>query len=84
MQTGHIQVSGMTCGSCTDKVARALKSIPGVADVTVSLAASEAVVNYDERQTSADQLKSAVKTAGYGVGAVAATQGRPAKGGCCG
>ena len=84
MQTEHIQVSGMTCGGCTNNVTRALKALPGVGDVNVSLAAGEATVQYDERQTSADKLKSAVQTAGYGVGEVKAAQNRPAKGGCCG
>jgi copper chaperone len=84
MQTEHIQVSGMTCGGCTNNVTRALKALPGVGDVNVSLAAGEATVQYDERLTSSDKLKSAVQTAGYGVGVVKVAQSRPAKGGCCG
>lgn len=84
MQTEQIQVTGMTCGGCTTKVTRALKAIPGVGDVNVSLAAGEATVKYDEHRTSSDQLKSAVKSAGYGVDAVKSPQARPAKGGCCG
>ncbi len=43
------------------------KAVSGVNDVTVSLAAGQATVLYDERLTSPDQLKSAVKGAGYGV-----------------
>ena len=84
MQTEQIQVTGMTCGGCTSNVTRALKAIPGVGEVNVSLAAGEATVQYDERRVSPDQLKSAVKTAGYGVGLEKAAVGRPAKGGCCG
>ena len=84
MQTEQIQVTGMTCGGCTSNVTRALKAIPGVGDVNVSLAAGEATVQYDERRTSPDQLKSAVKSAGYGVDAAKGMQNRPAKGGCCG
>ena len=82
MQTEQIHVTGMTCGGCTSNVTRALKAIPGVGDVNVSLAAGEATVQYDERQTTPDKLKSAVQTAGYGVAKTA--QSRPAKGGCCG
>lgn len=83
MQTELLKVTGMTCGGCTGKVTHALKAIAGVDDVRVSLSAGEATVQYDERRTSPDQLKSAVKGAGFGVAATTATQGRQSKGGCC-
>ena len=67
MQTEHLKVTGMTCSGCTSTVTHALKAISGVGDVNVSLAAGEATVQYDERRTSPEQLKSAVKGAGYGV-----------------
>ena len=84
MQTEQIQVTGMTCGDCTNNVTRALKAIPGVGDVNVSLAAGEATVQYDERRASPEQLKSAVKSAGYGVDAAKSAQSRAGKSGCCG
>ena len=67
MQTEVLNISGMTCGGCTSEVTRALKAVSGVDDVNVSLSEGEATVNYDERQTSLDQLRLAVKSAGYGV-----------------
>ena len=84
MQTGLLKVTGMTCGGCTSNVTRALRAINGVGDVKVSLAAGEATVQFDERLTSPDQLKSAVKGAGYGVGASSPAHGHQSKGGCCG
>lgn len=84
MQTKILKVSGMTCGGCTSNVTRALKAINGVGDVNVSLAAGEATVQYDERLTSSDQLKSAVKGAGYGVDSTHAAHSHQSKGGCCG
>ena len=84
MQTEQIRVSGMTCGGCTNSVTRALKAIPGVGAVNVSLVAGEATVEYDERRASLEQLKSAVKSAGYGVDVDKGVQSRPGKGGCCG
>jgi copper chaperone len=65
MQTEHLKVTGMTCSGCTSTVTQALKAVTGVDDVNVSLPAGEATVQYDERQTSPEQLKSAVKGAGY-------------------
>ena len=84
MQTGLLKVTGMTCGSCTSNVTDALKAINGVHDVKVSLSTGEATVQYDERLTSSDQLKSAVKDAGYGVDGTSTAPGRQAKRGCCG
>ncbi len=84
MQTELLQVTGMTCGGCISNVTKALKAINGVGDVNVSLDAGEATVKYDERLTSPDQLKSAVKGAGYGVDGANAAHRRQSKGGCCG
>ena len=84
MQTEILKITGMTCGGCTSKVTRALTAVSGVDDVNVTLSPGEATVKYDERQTSPNQLKSAVNNAGYGVGTASGAQVRPAKGGCCG
>ena len=83
MQTELLKITGMTCGGCISNVTNALKEVPGVADVSVSLAAGEATVQYDEGLTTPDQLKSAVKGAGYGVDASGA-HSHSSKGGCCG
>jgi len=84
MQTEHLKVTGMTCGGCTSNVTNALNAVKGVDDVAVSLSAGEAVVQYDERLTSPEQLKSAVKGAGYGVDAVDPNQKLKVRGCCCG
>ncbi len=84
MQTELIKVTGMTCGGCISNVTKALMAIKGVGDVKVSLSTGEASVQYDERQTSLDQLKSAVKGAGYGVDTTNTAQKPQGKGGCCG
>ena len=84
MQTELLKVTGMTCGGCISNVTQALKAITGVGDVTVSLSAGEATVQYDEHQTAPEQLKSAVKGAGYGVNTTNTAQKPQGKGGCCG
>lgn len=84
MQTEHLKIRGMTCGGCTSNVTNALKAVSGVNDVQVSLTAGEATVQYDEQLTSPDQLKTAVKNAGYSVDATHAAQKSQGKGGCCG
>lgn len=84
MQTELLKVTGMTCGGCSSKVTKALQAVSGVGVVTVSLAAGEATVQYDERLTSPEQLKSAVKGAGYGADATDGAQKPSSKSGCCG
>lgn len=84
MQTEQIKVTGMTCGGCSSNVTRALRAVNGVSDVDVSLSAGEANVRYDERLTTPDQLKAAVKGAGYGVNLTNAADNQKSKGGCCG
>ncbi len=83
MKTETVKVTGMTCGGCTSKVTNALKAVVGVGEANVSLSAGEATVQYDERLTSPEKLKSAVKGAGYGVDATSTSQKSEGKGGCC-
>ena len=84
MQTDLLSVSGMTCGGCASRVLRALQAVAGVGNVLVSISAGEATVQFDEHQTSREQLKSAVIGAGYGVGAATNAKKHKSKGGCCG
>ncbi len=67
MQTEILKVTGMTCGGCTSAVTRALVAVDGVHNVNVSLAGSEAKVDFDENMTSPEKLIAAVQEAGYGV-----------------
>ncbi|MEO8751558.1 MAG: heavy-metal-associated domain-containing protein [Casimicrobiaceae bacterium] len=83
MQTELLRVSGMTCGGCVSSVTHALQAVTGVGDVKVSLSAGVAEVHFDEGSTSPEQLKSAVKGAGYGVDAADAAK-EPEGKGCCG
>lgn len=83
MQTEQLNVTGMTCGGCTSNVTRALRAVHGVSDVNVSLSSGEANVQFDERLTTPDKLKAAVKDAGYGVDANNAAGIQKSKGGCC-
>lgn len=67
MKTETMKVSGMSCGGCAINVAGALKAVEGVSDAHVSLEKKEATVEFDETRTSAEQLKSAIRHAGYEI-----------------
>ena len=61
-----LSIEGMMCGHCQATVEKALKGVPGVSEVVVSLEDKNAVVTAEE-SVSADALKSAVVDAGYEV-----------------
>ena len=67
MQAVTFKVQGMTCGGCTASVTRALKSVQGVNDVTVTLQPGEATVAFDPAATDVATLRSTIENAGYDV-----------------
>lgn len=62
-----LSVSGMHCASCVDTIETALKKIPGVADARVNFSAEKASVEFDPKQTGVEDLRQAIKKAGYGA-----------------
>ena len=67
-RTVTIPVSGMICQVCAGTIKSALKKVDGVQDAEISLEQRNAVVHYDERQASLDQLTRAIEKAGYKPG----------------
>jgi copper chaperone len=67
MEQVVISVEGMTCGGCVASVSQALKRTPGVEQANVSLEGKLASVVYDPSKTNPDELKKAVRDAGYAV-----------------
>jgi Cu+-exporting ATPase len=62
-----LSITGMTCASCSNRVEKALKKVPGVSAASVNLANEQAAVSYDSAQVAPSQLLQAVERAGYGV-----------------
>jgi len=67
MTTSTLKVQGMTCNHCVMRVAKALKSVPGVQDAQVDLQKAQAVVTYDDSKVVPEKLSAAVVEAGYKV-----------------
>lgn len=55
----------MACNHCVVRVGRAIASVRGVVEVDVNLEKREAVVNFEESMTDLEQIKAAVREAGY-------------------
>ena len=62
-----LNISGMTCSSCSGRVETALKTAPGVAEASVNLALETATVRFDPTVTTAVALAKVVESAGYGA-----------------
>ena len=60
-----IKVYDMTCTSCEGKVESALKKVNGVVNVIASYSAQQVTVEYDSVICNTEQLKEAIKKAGY-------------------
>jgi copper ion binding protein len=67
MSKTTLKIQGMTCNHCVMRVAKALKSVPGVADAQVDLQKAEALISYDETKVALEKLSLAVLEAGYKV-----------------
>ncbi len=65
MQTLKFDVHGMTCGSCTGSVQRALSKIDGVSHVDVSLSPGSATLEADTTRVTPDQIEAAISRLGY-------------------
>lgn len=65
METIRFPVSGMTCGSCVNRITRAVRKLDGVARVTVDLRKETATVRRDPALVSNAVLAAAVAGAGY-------------------
>lgn len=64
-RTVTLSVSGMTCAACPLTVKKALTKVEGVTQAEVSYERGEAIVTFDDRKASVQQLTKASADAGY-------------------
>ncbi len=60
-----LNVSGMSCGACADKVHAALMGVDGVTGAAVDLSGNKVEVSFDSKKTSTDKLIAAVNALGH-------------------
>jgi copper chaperone len=60
-----IKIGGMSCEHCVKAVTNAVRALPGVGKVAVSLQANTADVEYDMDKISLAAIKSAIAEEGY-------------------
>src|SRR5690348_16173468 len=64
MATTELELTGMTCASCANRIERKLNKLDGVT-ATVNYATETATVSYDAGDVAPEQLVAAVEAAGY-------------------
>jgi Cu+-exporting ATPase len=62
-----IPLLGMHCANCANTIGRGLKRMPGVNEANVSYANERAVITYDPKAVTPQQLIDMVKDLGYGA-----------------
>jgi len=60
-------VNGMSCEHCVKAITAAVKALPGIGNVDVSLKKHNATVKFDESKITLEGIKEAIREAGYEV-----------------
>jgi len=60
-----LKTSGMTCGSCSEKISDALKNVKGVTHTEVDLGGGYVIIGFDDALTSPESLAQQVSKTGY-------------------
>jgi len=67
MKQVSLQIAGMTCAACANRIEKGLKRIDGVADAHVNFALEKATVAYDPKKVDMAQIEQSIQKLGYGT-----------------
>lgn len=67
IQKINVSIEGMTCDACQNHVNSAVNELPGIINVNTSYAEGNAVVEFDNTQTTIVEIEKAVNSTGYKV-----------------
>lgn len=62
-----LQITGMSCASCVEKIQSVVSSLPGVSKVSINLATGTGRIEYLGGATSAGRIIEAIQELGYGA-----------------
>ncbi|MEB8801732.1 heavy metal translocating P-type ATPase [Bacillus cereus] len=63
----NLQISGMTCAACANRIEKGLKKVEGVHEANVNFALEKTKIMYDPTKTNLQQFKEKVESLGYGI-----------------
>jgi Cu+-exporting ATPase len=64
-QQASLQITGMTCAACANRIEKGLKKLEGVADANVNFALEKASVTYNPSQISVSAMEEKILDLGY-------------------
>ncbi|TCO78700.1 heavy metal translocating P-type ATPase [Marinisporobacter balticus] len=67
MKSEILKINGMSCAACAKASERVVKKLAGVAEVHVNFATEKMSLTYDDTKTKREDIRAAVKKAGYEV-----------------
>ncbi|MFK2825147.1 heavy metal translocating P-type ATPase [Bacillus sp. B190/17] len=62
-----LQINGMTCAACANRIEKGLSKIEGVEEANVNFALERSTIIYDPTKTNANEFKEKVEKLGYSV-----------------
>ncbi|MET3688115.1 Cu+-exporting ATPase [Priestia megaterium] len=62
-----LQIMGMTCAACSNRIEKGLKKIEGVKEANVNLALERSTIIFDPSKTSPQAFEEKIEKLGYGV-----------------
>ena len=66
MKETSFSIDGMSCSGCANSISAALNARDGIVKTKVDFDTRKAVVQYDEKKTSEEQIFTVLKEMGYG------------------
>ncbi|HDR4370249.1 TPA: copper-translocating P-type ATPase [Bacillus cereus] len=63
----NLQISGMTCAACANRIEKGLKKVEGVHEANVNFALEKTKIMYNPTKTNPQQFKEKVESLGYGI-----------------
>jgi copper chaperone CopZ len=81
----HINVPDMTCGTCAQRIGRAIAQaqLPGGIEVEIDAAARQVRIPAQAGESTVELVRSAIERAGYKADAAVSPASRRTTGGCC-
>jgi copper chaperone len=67
LETVTLQVDGMTCTGCEQRIGTALRRVDGVRDVTADHTSGRVLVRFDPETTAPDAVDKRITLAGFTV-----------------
>ncbi len=66
-QQTTLQITGMTCAACANRIEKGLSKLEGVSQATVNFALEQAAITFDPSKTDPSQMEQKIQALGYGT-----------------